>query len=144
MDNDLFIATETLQNAFKEVLKNEKNKSRKWGMRWQVKRLKEAIEQRHLTVSEKLLLCYGPSEDLFTSRDSKKKAEQDFKQKAKQVHDEQKELFEAFLSLPEEEQDRIRKELGLDKLFPSKEELLKNNTTTPLEHNDNEGQENGE
>ena len=45
------------------------------GFRDQIKRLKQAIEQRNLTVSEKLLLCYGSSEELFPSREGKKKSE---------------------------------------------------------------------
>ncbi len=143
MDNDLFIATETLNNAFKEVLKNEKYKGRKWGMHWQFKRLKEAIEQRHLTVSEELLLSYGPSEDLFVSRDSKKKSEQELRRKGKQANYEFRQLIDKFLSLPEEEQKRIRKELEFDKLFSTSEEPSKNNTTTPFEHNKNKGGKNG-
>lgn len=142
MDNDLFIATETLQSAFEEVLKNEKVKSRKWGMRGQVKRLKEAIEQRHLTVSEKLLLCYGSDEELFSSRDSQKKIAAERKEKRTAISDEFMRIYEEYKKLPEEEQDRVRKELELDKVFPWIKSP-ENNTTTPFELNKNKGQKNG-
>ena len=83
MDNDLFTAVETLYNAFEEVLKNEKKDYWKCGIRDQVKQLKESIEQRNLTVSEKLLLCYGQEDEtLFSYR----KGNEQSKQKAFDKH----------------------------------------------------------
>lgn len=138
MDNDLFSATETLNNAYKEVLKNNRPSNR-WGMREMFARLKMAIEQRNLTVSEKLLLCYNPDEkDLFASRDTKNNKYE----KIKAIHNEDKLLWDAFRKLPEKEQDRIWKEIGLDRMFP-KEDLLKNNTTMSFEHNKKKGGKNG-
>lgn len=43
MDNDLFSATETLNNVYKEVLKNDRFRNR-WGMREMFARLKIVIE----------------------------------------------------------------------------------------------------
>lgn len=144
MDNDLFTATETLNNAFGEVLKNEKNKGHKWGLRDQIKRLKQAIEQRNLTVSEKLLLCYGSGEELFPSREGKKKSEQEFRKKALSINDEFLRLFEELRALPKEEQERINKELDIHRLFStSVTEPSKDNTKTAFEHNKNKGKKNG-
>lgn len=139
MDNDLFSATETLNTAFKEVLKSNEPKN-KYGMRAMYARLKKAIEQRNLTVAEKLLLCYNPDEkDLFASRDTKNNKYE----RIKAIHNEDKLLWDAFRKLPKKEQDRIWKEIGLDRVFSSKEGLLKNNTTTPFEHNKKKGGKNG-
>lgn len=143
MDNDLFSATETLNSAYKEVLKNNKPRS-KWGVGGMFTRLKEAIEQRNLTVSEKLLLCYNFDEkDLFTSRDIEKHKQEENREKAKALHEESKLLWDTFRKLPKEERDRIWKEMGMDKMFPLEEEPLDNNTTTPFEHNKNKGGKNG-
>lgn len=143
MDNDLFSATETLNTAFKEVLKSNEPKN-KYGMRAMFVRLKKAIEQRNLTVSEKLLLCYDFDEkDLFASRDTKKRKFEDNREKAIAAHNEDKLLWDAFRKLPKPERDRIWKEMGMDKMFPLEEEPLDNNTTTPFEHNKNKGGKNG-
>ncbi len=139
MDNDLFSATETLNNAYKEVLKNNRFRNRR-GMREMFARLKIAIEQRNLTVSEKLLLCYNPDEkDLFASRNTNKNKYE----KVKILHKEERLLWDTFRKLPKKEQDRIWKELGLNKMFPPEEELLKNNTTDAFEHSNSKGGKNG-
>lgn len=144
MDNDLFNATEILNSAYKEALNNERVNNRKWGFRGQVKRLKEAIEQRNLTVSEKLLLCYGPKEELFSSRSGDKRAEQEAHNKGKGVQEELARLFDELHNLPKSEQDRIRKELGIEK--GSITEVVKpseNNTTDAFEHSNSKDSKNG-
>lgn len=144
MENDLFSATETLHNAFEEVLKNEKKNYKKWGIRDQVKRLKESIEQRNLTVSEKLLLCYGQEEEtLFPSREGNKLSRQKAFDKHRQAHEEAARVLDTFYALPEEEKEHIRKELGIKFIEEPVEKPSKNNTTTPFEHNKNKGQKNG-
>ena len=57
MDNDLFSATETLNNAYKEVLKNNRPSNR-WGMREMFARLKmyqEKIAQLEKEINSKKL-----------------------------------------------------------------------------------------
>lgn len=144
MDNDLFTATETLHNAFEEVLKNEKKDYRKWGIRDQVKRLKESIEQRNLTVSEKLLLCYGQEDEtLFPSKKGNEQSRQKAFDKHRQAHEEAARVLDTYYALPEKEQERIRKELGIKFAYEPTKKPPKNNTTTPFEHNKNKGQKNG-
>ena len=143
MDNDLFTATETLDSAFREVLKNNKPKN-KWGTRSVFKRLKEAIEQRNLTISERLLLCYSPDhKELFSSRDAKTKNREYMRKKMVDVRNEEKLLWETFRKLPKGEQDRIWKEIGMHDLFHRGEKPLENNPTTAFEHNKNKGKKNG-
>lgn len=82
-----------------------------------------------MTVSKKLLLYYNPDEkDLFASQDTKDNKYE----KNKAIHNEDKLLWVASRKLPKKGQDRIWKEIGLDRMF-SKENLpLKNNTTNHL------------
>lgn len=141
MDNDLFTATETLNSAFREILKKE-NKASKWSIREHYKHLRQALTHRGLTVSEKLLLCYGNEEELFSSRDGKKQQIQETHKKRQDVFKEFHKLLTEFCELPEEEQERIRKELGFT--GPSSvAKPQKDNTTTAFEHNKNKGKKNG-
>lgn len=144
MDNDLFAATETLNAAFKEALESNKPKN-KWGTRSVFKRLKEAIEQRSLTLPEKLLLCYDiDHKDLFPSRNTKAENMEHILKKHSSIMDEEKLLWETFRNLPKSERDRIWKEIGMHDLFNKGEKPLGNNTTTAFEHNKNKGKKNGE
>lgn len=143
MDNDLFTATETLNSAFREVLEQNKPKS-KWGRRSVLKRLKEAIEQRNLTISEKLLLCYNVDhKDLFSSRDTKSRNEEHLRKKFIATGNEEKLLCDTFRKLSKNEQDRIWKEIGMYDLFHREEKSLRNNNTKPFEHSKNKGRKNG-
>ena len=67
---------------------------------------------------------------------------QETHKKRQDVFKEFHKLLTEFCELPEEEQERIRKELGFTGPF-STEKAQKDNTTTAFEHNKNKGKKNG-
>ena len=142
MDNDLFTATETLHSAFEEVLRNE-NKVRKWSVREHYRRLRQALTHRKLTVSEKLLLCYGSGEELFPSREGKKQSEQEARKKRQDIFREHLELLTKFCELPEEEQERIRQEVFEEENKIPDDKPLETRSTRPLELNSSKDSKNG-
>lgn len=136
MDNDLFTATETLNNAFKEVLKKEQVKNKKWNIRAQINRLRKALAQRNLTISEKLLVCYGTEENLFPSKTGVKQTQQEIRAKRKNAFNEYHELLTKFCELPEEEQERIRQEVFAEEAKIPDDEQSRNRSVTLFEPND--------
>ena len=97
MDNDLYTATETLRSAYQEAIENDTLKI--MGTRWQFKRFKEAITQRNLTISERLLLCYEPKKELFPSKKGKETSDEIYQEKALRTHNESLKLRDEFWKL---------------------------------------------